>query len=212
MRRGSHLQTASVPARGTGFALRSVQPRQRRAHHQWLHRRAGPELFDEMVHFLSRRRLLTRILLDGVIHSHMLLILDKVVNGRIPRHRDPLARPANPGPGPLLGIHARLPGWHARPRHHPGTQRLPRSLDGRQRITSRSIFLYDSAKISPPAAFRVHHLQAPPQAPAASRPDLLPFEELNRRPSASRRECMHAYVRDLKALFLKHANPRTPGP
>jgi hypothetical protein len=43
------------------------------------------ELFDRMVHFLSRRRLLTRILLDGVIHNHMLLVLEKVVNGRVPR-------------------------------------------------------------------------------------------------------------------------------
>jgi hypothetical protein len=40
-------------------------------------------LFDDMVHFLSRKRLLTRLLLDGVIHSQMLLILEKVVNGRI---------------------------------------------------------------------------------------------------------------------------------
>src|SRR5512143_1941392 len=41
------------------------------------------QLFDTMVHFLSRKRLLTRILLDGVIHSHMLLVMEKVVNGRI---------------------------------------------------------------------------------------------------------------------------------
>jgi hypothetical protein len=42
------------------------------------------DLFDTMVHFLSRKRMLTKILLDGVIHSQMLLILEKVVNGRIP--------------------------------------------------------------------------------------------------------------------------------
>src|SRR5512143_3597484 len=43
------------------------------------------QLFDTMVHFLSKKRLLTKILLDGVIHSQMLLVLEKVVNGRIPK-------------------------------------------------------------------------------------------------------------------------------
>lgn len=46
-------------------------------------------LFDDMIHFLSNKRLLTRILLDGVINSHMLLILEKIVNGRIPNVETP---------------------------------------------------------------------------------------------------------------------------
>jgi hypothetical protein len=37
------------------------------------------QLFDDLVHFLSRRKLLGKVLIGGVIHTQMLMILDKVV-------------------------------------------------------------------------------------------------------------------------------------
>ena len=37
------------------------------------------QLFDDLIHFLSRRGLLGKLLIGGVIHTQMLLILDKVV-------------------------------------------------------------------------------------------------------------------------------------
>jgi len=37
------------------------------------------QLFDDLVHFLSKRGLLTKLLIGGIIHTQMLLILDKVV-------------------------------------------------------------------------------------------------------------------------------------
>jgi len=37
------------------------------------------QLFDDLIHYLSRRGLLGKLLIRGVIHTQMLLILDKVV-------------------------------------------------------------------------------------------------------------------------------------
>src|SRR5512145_281396 len=37
------------------------------------------QLFDDLVHFLSRRKLLSKLLIGGIIHTEMLLLLDKVV-------------------------------------------------------------------------------------------------------------------------------------
>lgn len=107
------------------------------------------ELFDTMVHFLSRKRLLTRILLDGVIHNHMLLIMEKVVNGRIPTIEIPWRGQPTPdldafwesmrtflneGPGRaiILGLNGFHDHWTVI-----------------NHITSKSIFLFDSAKITP---------------------------------------------------------------
>ena len=48
------------------------------------------QLFDDLIHFLARRKLLSKLLIGGIIHTEMLLILDKVVgkqrisNVRIP--------------------------------------------------------------------------------------------------------------------------------
>jgi hypothetical protein len=124
------------------------------------------ELFDTMVHFLSRRRLLTRILLDGVIHNHMLLILEKVVNGRIKT----IDIPWRGQPTPDLDAF-----W----------QSMRDFLDG---TPGRSIILglngfHDHLPVRfsqdlPPAAFRMLDRQAPPQTPAAPRPDLLPLQRL----------------------------------
>lgn len=107
------------------------------------------ELFDKMVHFLSRKRLLTRILLDGVIHNHMLLVLEKVVNGRVPR----IEIPWRSQPTPELD-----PFWESMRDFLDGSpgRTIILGLNGFhdhwtviRHITSKSIFLYDSAKISP---------------------------------------------------------------
>ena len=104
-------------------------------------------LFDEMVHFLARKRLLTRILLDGVIHRHMLLILDQVVNGRISNIETRwLGQPTPeldafwesmrdfldeaPGRAIILGLNGHHDHWTVV-----------------QKITRSSIFLYDSNEI-----------------------------------------------------------------
>ena len=104
-------------------------------------------LFDDMVHFLSRKRLLTRILLDGVIHRHMLLILDQVVNGRIANietrwlgqptpELDPFWESmrdfldGTPGRAIILGLNGYHDHWTVV-----------------KKITRGSIFLYDSDKI-----------------------------------------------------------------
>ncbi len=106
------------------------------------------KLFDDMVHFLSRKRLLTRILLDGVIHSQMILILDKVVNGRIPRLEIPWrSQPTpeldqfwqsmcdfldgSPDRAIILGLNGIHDHWTV--------------IDS---ISSKSVFLYDSALIT----------------------------------------------------------------
>jgi hypothetical protein len=104
-------------------------------------------LFDTMIHFLSRKRLLTRILLDGVIHSHMLLVLEKVVNGRIPN----LEIPWRSQPTPELD-----PFWESMRHFLDGTpgRAIILSLNGYHdhwtvvhSISSKSIFLYDSDEI-----------------------------------------------------------------
>lgn len=105
------------------------------------------ELFDTMVHFLSRKRLLTKILLDGVIHSQMILVLEKVVNGRIPS----VAIPWRGVPTPELDSF-----WESMREFLDGTpgRSIILGLNGFhdhwtviETITSKSIFLYDSALI-----------------------------------------------------------------
>jgi len=128
------------------------------------------ELFNTMVRFLSHRRMLARILLDGVIHNHMLLILKQVVNGRIPR----IETPWNGQPTPDLDTF-----WASMRLFLDGTpgRAIILGLNGYhdhwtviQHITSKSIFLYDSAKISPlrrsectTAKHRRKHLLLPAQ-------------------------------------------------
>lgn len=104
-------------------------------------------LFDEMVHFLAQKRLLTRILLDGVIHRHMLLILDRVVNGRVPNIETRwLGQPTpeldqfwesmrsfldgTPGRAIILGLNGFHDHWTVV-----------------QKITRTAVFLYDSNEI-----------------------------------------------------------------
>lgn len=106
------------------------------------------QLFDTMVHFLSRKRLLTRILLDGVIHSQMLLIMEKVVNGRISN----IGIPWRNRPTPELD-----PFWESMREFLDGTpgRAIILGLNGRHdhwtvihSISSKSVFLYDSAEIT----------------------------------------------------------------
>jgi hypothetical protein len=106
------------------------------------------QLFDDMVHFLSRKRLLTRILLDGVIHSHMILVLEKVVNGRIPN----LEIPWRGQPRPELD-----PFWESMREFLDGTpgRAIILGLNGHHdhwtvihSISSKSVFLYDSDGIT----------------------------------------------------------------
>ena len=37
------------------------------------------QLFDDLINFLARRKLLSKLLVGGIIHTEMLMILDKVV-------------------------------------------------------------------------------------------------------------------------------------
>ncbi len=106
------------------------------------------ELFDSMVHFLSRKRLLTRMLLDGVIHSQMLLILEKVVNGRV----SCVEVPWRSQPTPDLDAF-----WESMRSFLDGTpgRAIILGLNGVHdhwtvihSISSKSVFLYDSAEIT----------------------------------------------------------------
>lgn len=106
------------------------------------------KLFDDMVHFLSRKRILTRILLDGVIHSHMILVLEKVVNGRIPK----LEIPWRSQPTPELDEFWQSMVDFLKVGHD---RAIILGLNGVHdhwtvihSISSNSVFLYDSARIS----------------------------------------------------------------
>lgn len=105
-------------------------------------------LFDDLIHYLSRRRLLTKFLIGGIIHTEMLVILNKVVgkkrilNVEIPwrgvqnpdltkfwksmRH----FLDGTPGRAIILGLQGYHDHWTVI-----------------ENITSRSIILYDSALI-----------------------------------------------------------------
>lgn len=104
-------------------------------------------LFNTMVHFLSRKRLLSKLLVDGVNHSQMLLVLDKVlgpdkVTVSIPWRSQPTPDlnafwqsmrqflDGTPGRAIILGLNGHHDHWTV--------------VDA---ITSKSIFLYDSAEI-----------------------------------------------------------------
>ena len=106
------------------------------------------QLFDDLIHFLSRRGLLSKLLIGGIIHTQMLLILDKVVGKqRISDVRVPWRGVPNPdlttfwksmqwfldgtpGRAIILGLQGFHDHWTVI-----------------ESITERSIFLYDSARI-----------------------------------------------------------------
>jgi hypothetical protein len=106
------------------------------------------QLFDGLVHFLSRRGLLRKLLLGGIIHTEMLMILDKVVG------RQRIARVEVPWrgvPNPDLTTF-----WESMQRFLNGTRgrAIILGMQGYhdhwtviEYMTNRSILLYDSAKI-----------------------------------------------------------------
>ena len=106
------------------------------------------QLFDDLVNFLARRKLLSKLLIGGIIHTEMLTILDKVVGKqRIANVYIPWRGVPNPD---LTAF------WKSIQYFLDGTPKraVVLGLDGYhdhwtviEKITSRSIILYDSALI-----------------------------------------------------------------
>ncbi len=105
------------------------------------------QLFNDIIHYLSRKRLLAKLLIGGVIHKQMLQILDDVVGERITNKDIPwrgVPTPAldtfwksmrdfldgTPGRAVILGLNGFHDHWTVI-----------------ETITDRSILLYDSALI-----------------------------------------------------------------
>lgn len=109
---------------------------------------ATQQLFDDLIHYLSRRGLLTKFLISGIIHTEMLVILNKVVGKkRISNVRIPFRGVPNPD---LTTF------WKSMQHFLDGTpgRAIILGLQGYhdhwtviEKITSRSILLYDSALI-----------------------------------------------------------------
>ena len=106
------------------------------------------QLFDDLIHYLSRRGLLTKFLIGGIIHTEMLVILNKVVGKkRISNVEIPWRGVQNPD---LTKF------WKSMQNFLDGTpgRSIILGLKGYhdhwtviEKITSRSILLYDSALI-----------------------------------------------------------------
>ncbi|MBM3125083.1 MAG: hypothetical protein FJZ87_08390 [Chloroflexi bacterium] len=106
------------------------------------------QLFNDLIHYLSRRGLLTKFLINGIIHTQMLIILDKVVGKqRILNVSIPFRGVHNPD---LTTF------WKSMQRFLDGTpgRSIILGLQGYhdhwtviESITSRSIMLYDSSLI-----------------------------------------------------------------
>ena len=106
------------------------------------------QLFDDLIHYLSRRGLLTKFLIGGIIHTEMLVILNKVVgkkrisNVEIPWRGVPnpdlttfwksiqYFLDGTPGRAVILGLQGYHDHWTVI-----------------ENITNRTIILYDSALI-----------------------------------------------------------------
>ena len=108
---------------------------------------SAQQLFDSIIHYLSRRRLLAKLLIGGVIHRQMLTILNDVVGDRIPN----LWIPWRGVPTPELDTF-----WRSLQAFLDGTpgRAVILGLQGYhdhwtviETITDKSIFLYDSALI-----------------------------------------------------------------
>ncbi len=106
------------------------------------------QLFNDIIHYLSRKRLLAKLLIGGVIHKQMLQILDDVVGERITNKNIPwrgVPTPVldtfwksmrdfldgTPGRAVILGLNGFHDHWTVI-----------------ETITDRSILLYDSALIN----------------------------------------------------------------
>ena len=106
------------------------------------------QLFDGLIHFLSRRGLLRKLLIGGIIHTEMLMILDKVVGKQ---RISQVAVPWRGIPNPDLTTF-----WRSMQYFLDGTpgRAIILGLQGYhdhwtviESITDRSIFLYDSSLI-----------------------------------------------------------------
>ena len=106
------------------------------------------QLFDDLIHYLSRRGLLTKLLIGGIVHAEMLVILNKVVGKkRILNVQIPWRGVLNPD---LTAF------WKSMQNFMDGTpvRAIILGLQGYhdhwtviESITNRSIKLYDSASI-----------------------------------------------------------------
>ncbi len=106
------------------------------------------QLFDDLIHYLARRKLLSKFLIGGIIHSEMLVILKKVVgNKRISNAQIPWRGVPNPD---LTTF------WKSMQNFLDGTpgRSIILGLQGYhdhwtviEKITNRSILLYDSSLI-----------------------------------------------------------------
>ena len=106
------------------------------------------QLFDDLIHYLSRRGLLTKFLIGGIIHTEMLVILKKVVGKKRISNAEIRWRGV---PNPDLTTF-----WKSMQNFLDGTpgRAIVLGLQGYhdhwtviEKITSRSILLYDSALI-----------------------------------------------------------------
>lgn len=106
------------------------------------------QLFDDLIHYLSRRGLLGKFLIGGILHPQMIMILDKVVGKKrianVEIHWRGVPNPdlttfwksmqafldGTPGRSIILGLQGYHDHWTVI-----------------EKITSRSILLYDSALI-----------------------------------------------------------------
>jgi len=106
------------------------------------------QLFDQLIHYLSRRGLLTKFLIGGIIHTEMLVILKKVVGEkRISNVQIPWRGVQNPDLTTFWkSIQTFLDGTPGRSIIL-GLQGYHDHWTVIEKITSRSILLYDSAMI-----------------------------------------------------------------
>jgi hypothetical protein len=105
------------------------------------------QLFDDIIHFLSRKRLLAKLLIGGVLHKQMILILNEIVGERIPN----VQIPWRGVPNPELDVF-----WKSMQDFLDGTPKRAIILGFQgyhdhwtviESITDKSILLYDSALI-----------------------------------------------------------------
>lgn len=106
------------------------------------------QLFNDLIHYLSRRGLLTKFLIDGIIHTQMLIILEKVVGKqRISNVQIPFRGVTNPDLTTFWkSMQAFLDGTPGRAIIL-GLQGYHDHWTVIEDITNRSIILYDSARI-----------------------------------------------------------------
>lgn len=106
------------------------------------------QLFNDLIHYLSRRGLLSKFLIDGIIHKEMLVILDKVVGKkRISNVEIPFRGVPNPDLTTLWKyMQAFLDGTPGRSIIL-GLQGYHDHWTVIEKITNRSILLYDSSLI-----------------------------------------------------------------